>query len=145
MKRELIVISLFPQCLKNLYYIPVDIKGAVFQLYLSSEFCTICILGTIQRKCICTCSVTQSCPALCHPIDCSLPGFSVLGIFQASMLEWVAISYSRGSFWPRDQSDVSCISWFGRRLLYRCATLAIFVLQAIVCIQRSYIYILRKG
>ena len=42
------------------------------------------------------CSVTQSCPTLCDPMDCSLPGSSVCGIFQARMLEWVAI------FSPRD-------------------------------------------
>ena len=36
--------------------------------------------------------VTQSCPTLCDPMDCSLPGFSVHGIFQARVLEWVAIS-----------------------------------------------------
>jgi len=41
--------------------------------------------------------VTQSCPTLCDPMDCSLPGFSVHGIFQARVLEWVAISFSRGS------------------------------------------------
>ena len=40
--------------------------------------------------------------------DCSLPGSSVHGIFQARILEWVFISYSRGSFWPRDQTCVSC-------------------------------------
>jgi len=37
--------------------------------------------------------VAQSCPTLCNPMDCSLPGFSVHGIFQARVLEWVAISY----------------------------------------------------
>ena len=41
--------------------------------------------------------VAQSCPTLCDPVDCSLPGFSVHGIFQAKILEWVAISFSRGS------------------------------------------------
>ena len=41
--------------------------------------------------------VTQSCPTLCDPTDCSLPGSSVHGVVQASILEWVAISYSRGS------------------------------------------------
>ena len=39
--------------------------------------------------------VAQSCPTLCDPIDCSLPGSSVHGIFQAIVLEWVAISFSR--------------------------------------------------
>ena len=40
------------------------------------------------------CEVAQSCPTLCDPMDCSLPGFSVHGIFQARVLEWVAISFS---------------------------------------------------
>ena len=43
-------------------------------------------------------------------MDCSLPGSSVHGIFQARVLEWVAISFSRGSFWPRDQTWVSRIA-----------------------------------
>ena len=43
------------------------------------------------------------------PMDCSLPGSSVHGIFQARVLDWVAISFSRGSSWPRDQTQVSCI------------------------------------
>ena len=45
---------------------------------------------------------SQSCPALCDPIDCSPPGSSVHGILQARTLEWVAISSSRGSSQPRD-------------------------------------------
>ena len=40
------------------------------------------------------CEVTQSCPALCDPVDCSLPGSSLHGIFQARILKWVAISFS---------------------------------------------------
>ena len=44
--------------------------------------------------CICECEVAQSCLTLCDPMDCSLPGFSVHGIFQARVLEWVAISFS---------------------------------------------------
>ena len=46
----------------------------------------------------------------CNPMDCSLPGFSVLGIFQARTLEWVAISFSRGSSRPRDRARISCIA-----------------------------------
>ena len=38
----------------------------------------------------------------CDPVDYSMPGFSVHGLFQARILEWVAISFSRGSFWHRD-------------------------------------------
>ena len=52
--------------------------------------------------------VTQSCPTLCDLMDCSLPGSSVHGIFQARILEWVAISPSRRSP-PRDWTQISCI------------------------------------
>ena len=48
-----------------------------------------------------------SCPTLCDPMDCSLPGSSVHGIFQARILEWVAISFFRRSSQPRDQTQVS--------------------------------------
>ena len=51
--------------------------------------------------------VAQSCPALCNPLDCSLPGSSVHWILQARILEWVAISFSRGSSQPRNRSWVS--------------------------------------
>ena len=44
--------------------------------------------------------VTQSCPTLCNPMDCTLPGSSILGILQARILEWVAIPFSRGSSRP---------------------------------------------
>ena len=53
--------------------------------------------------------VAQSRPTLCDPMDCSLPGSSLHGI----LLEWVAISFSRGSSWPWDWTRVSCIP--GRR------------------------------
>ena len=53
--------------------------------------------------------LTQSCPTLCDPMDCSLPGSSVHGIFQAIVLEWIAISFSRGSSRPRDLTRVSRI------------------------------------
>ena len=53
--------------------------------------------------------VAQSCPTLCDPMDCSLSGSSVHGIFQARMLEWIAISFSRGSSQPRNQTRVSHI------------------------------------
>ena len=52
--------------------------------------------------------VTQSCLTLCDPMDCSPPGSSVHGIFQARGLEWIAISFSRGSSQPRARTQVSC-------------------------------------
>ena len=50
----------------------------------------------------------QSCLTLCDPVDYSPPGFSVPGILQARILEWVAMPASRGSSWPRDRTCVSC-------------------------------------
>ena len=79
----------------------------------------------------------QSCQALCNP----MPGSSVHGILQARILEWVAISYTRGSFHPRDQTNVFCISCIGRQilchwesgrlflpmlLLFRCSVVSLF-------------------
>ena len=60
--------------------------------------------------------VDQSCPTLCNPMDWSLPGSSIHGIFQARVLEWVAISFSRGSSQPRDRTQVSRV--VGRCFLY---------------------------
>ena len=57
--------------------------------------------------------VAQSCLTLCNPIDCSLPDYSVHGIFQGRVLEWVAICFSRGSSPPRNQTRISCL--VGRR------------------------------
>ena len=54
--------------------------------------------------------VAQSCLTLCDPKDCSPPGSSIHGIFQARVLEWAAISFSRGSSRPRDRTSVSCIA-----------------------------------
>ena len=62
--------------------------------------------GVCVFVCVCVCA--QSCPTLCDPLDCSSPGSSVHGIFQARILEGVAMSSSRG-----------CT---GRQILYHCAT-----------------------
>ena len=53
--------------------------------------------------------VAQLYLTLCSPMDCSLPRSSVHGIFQARVLEWVAISFFRGSSWPRDRTQISRI------------------------------------
>ena len=54
------------------------------------------------------CLVIQSFLTLCNPMNYSVPGFSVHGILQARILEWLAIPSSRGSSQPRDQAQVSC-------------------------------------
>ena len=67
-------------------------------------------------------------------MDCSPPGSSVHGIFQARILEWVAISFSRGSSWPRDRT---CISFTGRQILSHWATreslIFLYLLRLLCC------------
>ena len=60
---------------------------------------------------VCYAKSLQSYPTLCNPTDCSPPGSSVHGILQARILEWVAISFSRGSSKNRDQTWISCIAF----------------------------------
>jgi len=67
----------------------------------------------------CCCLVAKSCPTLGYPMNCSPPGSSVNGISQARILEWVALSFCRGSFWPRDQT---CELLLGRWILHHWAT-----------------------
>ena len=55
---------------------------------------------------MCVCLVSQACLTHCDPMNCSLPGFSVHRIFQTWILEWVAISYSRGSCQHRDRTKI---------------------------------------
>ena len=86
-------------------------------------------------------SVSVSCsvvPTVCDPLDCSPRGSSVHGIFHERILEWVAISSSRGSSRPRDRTQVSCTAG---RFFTGWAT----VLQAL-CLreQMFYIYIYRE-
>ena len=66
--------------------------------------------GPPAQACVCVYSVTQSCPTLCDPMDCSPPDSSVHGILQARIMEWVAMPSSRGSFQPRDWTHISCIA-----------------------------------
>ena len=75
---------------------------------------------------ICVCVNAQLCPTLCDLMDGSPPGSSVHRIFQARLLEGVAISYSRGSSWPRDRIWVAYISCTDKENIYYCATLGSF-------------------
>ena len=63
--------------------------------------------------------LTQLCLTLHNLMDCSPPGSSVHGIFQARILERLAISFSRRSSWPRDWTYISCVSCIGRCILYQ--------------------------
>ena len=87
--------------------------------------------------------VTQSCPALCDPMDCGLPGSSIHGIFQARVLEWVAISFSRGSSQPRDQTQVFCTAgWHFTSELLRKSILKNrdIILPTKICIVKAMVF-----
>ena len=77
-------------------------------LYFSSHL-WIAVTAPCWRQ-SCACVLTQLCPTLCNPRDCSPPGFSVHGIILARILEWVAISSSRWFSQLRDQTCISCDS-----------------------------------
>ena len=84
-------------------------------------------LAALNHTCL-VCMLNRfSCVRLCDPIDCSPPASSVHGILQARILEWVAIPFSRGSSWSRDQTWVSCIA--GRILTMWAAREALTLLQ----------------
>ena len=72
----------------------------------------------VLRPCCC-CLVSKLCPTPCNTMRCGPPGSPDHGICQAGILEWVVISFSRGSSWPRQRTCVSCI---GRWILYHWAT-----------------------
>ena len=62
--------------------------------------------------------VAKTCPTLCELLDCSQAGSSLHGISQARILEWVTISFSGGSSWPRDWTWISTYSSIGRQIFY---------------------------
>ena len=78
------------------FYIKLNIWDLMANLHFNKLF--VCML------------VVQSYLTLWDHMDCSPPSASVHGILQAGILEWVAISFSRESSWPRDQTQVSCIA-----------------------------------
>ena len=75
--------------------------------------------------------VALSCPTLYNPVDCSLPGSSFHGIFQARILQWVAISFSMGSSWPKDWTHISCVSCIAGRFFHRWAIWEVNILTLI--------------
>ena len=88
-------------CLENSLHLYVYISMA----YTSA----ISFLNNTDNQSESESEIAQSCPILWDPIDCSLPGSSIHRIFQARVLEWVAISFSRGSSRPKEQSRVCYI------------------------------------
>ena len=82
--------------------VPILFKGQ--QFYSHTHTHTHIYNHYIVRLKLIQCSVSKSCPTLCHPIDSSLPGSSVPGILQARILEWVAMPSPGGSSRPRNQT-----------------------------------------
>ena len=113
---------------KSLHGISSDIKPSKKSqgLYVPSSWENSISLTDITNHFLttscCCCWVAKSCLTLCDPTDCSPPGSSVHGILQARILEWVAISFSRGSSRPRDWTCVSCLSCTGKQILYHWVT-----------------------
>ena len=107
-----------------------SVMGLLLRIHLTVQGTQVPSLVGELRSCVCVCVCVcarapmraQLCPILCDPMDCSLPGSSVQGVFQARILEWVAISFSRGSSRPRDPTQVACVSCIGRQILYHSAT-----------------------
>ena len=97
---------IFPWLFEGQLYI-LSSRLQVLRKLLKSIYCAMCCARSLQL-----------CPTLCHPMDYSLPGSSVHRILQARILEGVAMSFSRRSFPPRDQTGISCGSCIGRRVLY---------------------------
>ena len=89
----------------------------------------------ITRRRRFSCSVVSN---FCNSMDCSLPGFSVYGILQARILEWVAISFSRGTSWPRNWTQVSRIAG---RCFNKWATQKALIPPPLYCCQQNVLHI----
>ena len=119
--REIIYWSPLPIFLIDFFFLLSSMRQIRYQINLwnkwfpnifSNSVCCLFILlnhfwlcevaGCVSWQCDTGCGglVTKSCPTLCNPVDCNPSGSSVHGIFQARILEWVLISFSRGSSSP---------------------------------------------
>ena len=78
-------------------------------------------MGVYVCVCVCVCARmhAQWCLTLCDHMTCSLPGSSVHGISQTIILDWVVISFSKGSPWPRCWTHISCVFFIGRHVIYQ--------------------------
>ena len=104
---ERFILNVFSKLLKKLF---IWLKDNCF-----TEFS--CFLSNFYTSDLIVCWA-QSCLSLCDLVNCSPPGSCFFGIFQARILVWVTISFSRGSSKLRDRTHVSCVSCFHRLILY---------------------------
>ena len=110
----LLNISKFPFIRVSLHFVsPIAVcKSTCFPTYLVIEYVAqfLYFFPILVLDMICCCLVAKSCPTLCDPMVWSPPGSSLHGVSQARILEWVDISFFRGSFRPRDRTQVSCLA-----------------------------------
>ena len=99
--------------------------------YVPLILASVAILLTPLNSIVGACSAIQLSLTLWDSMDCSPPGSSVHEIFQARILEWVAMLSSRGSSQHRDRTCVSCISYIGRQILYQ---LSCLVQHKVICV-----------
>ena len=109
---------------------------------VSVHACVVCMYTYVYMS---VCVQLLSCVWLCDPMNLSLSGSSLHGILQAGIMEWAAISFSRGSSWPRDWT---CLSYTGRWILHHCITweaLYICIRRALyICIHTKFIKEVRR-
>ena len=97
-------------CLLSLYYCYQRLLVSKFGNKLYDHLSHWLVQVKIDCRGYAACLVSESCPTLCNSMDCSLPGSLSMGIFQERILQWVAISSSRGSSQTRNQTQVSRIA-----------------------------------
>ena len=97
-----------PTSLRSLLNVILAVRSSLITLFKIALNSYVCVCAKLLR----------SCPTLCDSLDSCLPGFSVHGVLQARILQWVAIPSSRGSSPPRDQTCISYVSCIGRQVLY---------------------------
>ena len=102
-------------CLSNILKLPLQtpinlkIRKPIFKWSANSSF-YIWIFSFAKMFAYMHSKSFQSCLIFCDPTDCSPQSFSVSGILQARILEWVAVSFSSRSSWSRDRTCISCVS-----------------------------------
>ena len=99
-----------PGCLYRVWACVSYIENTLLSYKTESEWTEVWVCAVLSRV------------QHCDPMDCSPPGSSICGIFQARILEWIAISYCRRSSQPRDRTLISCFSCTGTQVLYHCTT-----------------------
>ena len=120
----------------DIIFTPSAIYWWTLKLFLYLGYCEYMICSSLSlddapfissTALSCVCAQSLSHVLFCNIMDCSPPGLSVHGIFQARILEQVAISSSRGASQPRDGIQVSCSSCIGGQILYHWATWEAFI------------------